>query len=185
MDNTDNQQQPSPFQKDFALAVQTLKKIVLTLAPKKLKIVTDWILKWASYLLKENLKKPFRQVKYNPGEIVLVDFGFRVGNEFGGRHYAIVLENNNNPKSGVVFLAPVTSYDQTKGESAYSGDVDLGIGAISFTPKGAAVKVSQIGAYSKLRIEKTCGRYIDNVKFNEIIERFCVNFEKKLLTKSQ
>ena len=32
----------------------------------------------------------------------MVDFGFNVGSEFGGRHYAVVLEKNNNPRSGVI-----------------------------------------------------------------------------------
>lgn len=42
----------------------------------------------------------------SPRNIVWVDFGFNIGNEFGGKHPAIILKNLNND---VLIVAPVST----------------------------------------------------------------------------
>ncbi|MGP1568806.1 MAG: hypothetical protein ACTTHM_08800 [Peptoanaerobacter stomatis] len=47
--------------------------------------------------------------KYNRGDIIKVHFGFRVGREFGGLHYAIVIGGYKNRKSDVLNVIPLKS----------------------------------------------------------------------------
>lgn len=47
--------------------------------------------------------------KYNRGDIIKVHFGFRVGREFGGLHYAIVIGGHKNRKSDVLTVIPLKS----------------------------------------------------------------------------
>ncbi len=172
-------QQTSQFRKDFALAVQTFKQAVSAKTDKVRKLITDWLIKWADYLRREGQKHPYHICRYSSGEIVLVDLGFRIGNELGGRHYAVVVEKNNNPHSGVIFLAPISSYDVSAGETPRINNIDLGIGAISSPQKGAEVVISQIGAYSKIRIVKSLHRKIEKNKYNEIVDALYKKIEKK------
>lgn len=158
------------YQKDFALSVRTLKDGLSEKTFKKRNIITSWIVKWASYLKREDSSAPYRQCGYLPGQIILVDFGFRVGNELGGRHYAVVIENNCNPKSGTILLAPVSSYDPKEGEYPRPYNVDLGIGVISNNDKGAEVLISQIGFYSKIRIENSKKKMLPPKLYNRIVD---------------
>lgn len=126
------------------------------------------------YLQKELEFTPKKLKSYKQREIILVDFGFNVGGEFGGRHYAVVLEKNNNPTSGVILVAPITSYEPTKGYHPIN--VDLGVGAINNYDKGVAVVVNQIRYVSKMRIEKPKTsledvQYMNRDKFNELVEK--------------
>ena len=110
----------------------------------------------------------------------MVDFGFNVGNEFGGRHYAVVLEKNNNPCSGVILVAPITSYAPENG--CNPACVDLGLGFINDYDKGAAVVINQIRYVSKMRIEKPKTsiegtQRMGRDKFDELVNRI----QKKIL----
>ncbi|HBK5318347.1 TPA: type II toxin-antitoxin system PemK/MazF family toxin, partial [Enterococcus faecium] len=46
---------------------------------------------------------------YKRGTIVYVDFGVNVGYELSGNHFAIVLNNKDNSKNGVVCVVPISS----------------------------------------------------------------------------
>lgn len=167
------------FQKDFILAVQTLKNGMTRKSPKVKKLLTDWLIKWATYLIKEDSEQPYRLYGYKQGQIVLVDFGFRIGNELGGRHYAVVLEKNSPLKSGTIFLAPISSYDPAKGEKAHSYNVDLGVGVVSQSEVGAEVLIYQVGQYSKMRIEEIKKSVVTLDKFNEIVSKIYGKIPKK------
>lgn len=160
----------------IVVALKSFREVIMGLPVKKIRILTDWIIKWAMLLKNESTFNPATLRKYRQGEIILVDFGFNVDGEFGGRHYAVVLEKNNNPKSSVVLVAPITSYDAAKNEKVHPTNVDLGCGAINNYDKGAAVVVNQIRNISKMRIEKPKtsaeGRnYIGKEKFKELLEK--------------
>lgn len=47
--------------------------------------------------------------KFAQGDIVKVDFGFNIGRELGGVHYAVVISNNDSPYSATIIVAPLTS----------------------------------------------------------------------------
>ncbi len=158
----------------LAVALRSLKSAILKLSPKKILILADWLVKWAVFLERESNFNPSRLKRYKQREIVLVDFGFNVDGEFGGRHYAVVLEKNNNPASSVILVAPITSYDPAKG--SHPSSIDLGVGAINDYAKGASIVVNQIRAISKMRIEKPLTSneprlYMDCQKFQELCEK--------------
>lgn len=163
-------------EKDFALAIKTLKESMMSRPLKKFMILKDWLLKWSIYLIKESDFSPKELKSYKQGEVILVDFGFNIGAELGGRHYAVVLEKNNNPNASVILVAPISSYDPQKGQHAHPASVDLGIGAIHHYTKGSQVVLNQVRYISKMRIERpktTLEKrdYIDHLKLQEVLSK--------------
>ena len=160
----------------LTVAIKALREEILRLPSKKINILSDWLVKWSTLLKKESESKPYSFKKYKQREIILVDFGFNIDGEFGGRHYAVVLEKENNPSSQVVLVAPITSYDPAKGEKPHPSNVDLGVGAIHDYEKGAAVVLNQIRAISKMRIESPTSSFVKRIyletgKFDEVCEK--------------
>lgn len=156
------------------MAIVTLmafKEAVLTKDMKTARNLLLWMSKWTSYLPKED---SFRSVvQYKQREILLVDFGFNVGKEFGGRHYAVALEKSN-PSSGVILVAPISSYNP--GTRIHPTNIDMGIGAINPNDKskGNFIVMNQIRYISKMRIEKVSWqsrKYVSKNVYNEIVKR--------------
>lgn len=87
-------------------------------------------LKWIERLIthaineKETKSKSARYWTYPRGSIIKVDFGFNVGYEIGGVHYAVVLNNNDSIYSGTLNVVPLSSKKEKKKLSMY--EVDLG-----------------------------------------------------------
>lgn len=158
------------------VALKAFKAAILSKPSKPARLLSDWITKWSSYIQQEYAFRPDKLKAYKQREIILVDFGFNVDGEFGGRHYAVVLEKNNNPRSSVILVAPITSYDPSKGETPHPAGIDLGIGAIHGYPKGAYVVINQIRYISKMRIESPKSTavhpiYMNFDKFQSLSER--------------
>lgn len=158
--------------KSLALAVSTLKSSLLNKALKTSNLAIEWLVKWAGYLQIEDSRTPFKIAYYHQGEILLVDFGFRIGSEFGGRHYAIVMEKHNNPKSPVIILTPISSVKP----NAKIPHGNVGLGQLVNNVYSMAV-VNQTGTFSKIRIDKrskTFGR-ISNEQIKEIKAKLMKN----------
>lgn len=71
--------------------------------------LSKWIKKFSKY---HNVEKMYHEnslSKYKRGEIVQLDFGYNIGNEFGGLHFAIILNKKDNNKNGVLTVVPLTS----------------------------------------------------------------------------
>lgn len=141
--------------KDYITASNVLKESFLQRSIKEFYILQKWLIDWAKYLLKEKLFRPDGMPHFKQGDLVRVDFGWRIGQELGGIHYAVVVEGNNNPKSTMIILTPISSYDL--GYKIHPTNVDLGncIG-----DKYSFAVLNQTGSYSKMRIldNKTYGR---------------------------
>ncbi|MBK0348958.1 type II toxin-antitoxin system PemK/MazF family toxin [Aerococcaceae bacterium zg-ZJ1578] len=84
-----------------------------------------WFLSLIKYALEEkNYKnKKIKYWSYTRGNIVKVNFGFNVGYEIGGVHYAIVMNNNDSIYSGTLNVIPLTSKKDSK--NIYPHDIDL------------------------------------------------------------
>ena len=91
---------------------------------KKANLISHWIKEYVSYLKFEGTFDPKRNISYKRGDIVKINFGFNVGSEYGGLHYAVVLDNNNAQSSPVITVIPLTS--QKQGKRIHPNDVDLG-----------------------------------------------------------
>ena len=90
---------------------------------KKADLIAYWIETYSKYLLTEERFDYTVIPKYKRGDIVSVNFGFNVGSEHGGLHYAIVLDNDNKQSSPVITVVPLSSGDE---KSTYERDVFLG-----------------------------------------------------------
>lgn len=71
----------------------------------------NYILKNNNYIFnnmnisKSNILLLAKKILFKRGNVVWIDFGFNIGNEFGGMHPAIILKNFNNE----LFVLPVSS----------------------------------------------------------------------------
>lgn len=90
---------------------------------KKADLLAYWIETFSSYVLCEETFDYSRIPKYKRGDVISVNFGFNVGSEHGGRHYAIVLDNDNKQSSRVITVVPLSSGTTDK---TYERDVFLG-----------------------------------------------------------
>ncbi|MGN0733719.1 MAG: type II toxin-antitoxin system PemK/MazF family toxin [Emergencia sp.] len=76
---------------------------------KKANLISYWLKTYAEYLAFEEKFDPKRNIAYKRGNVVKVNFGFNIGSEYGGLHYAVVLDNKNDHSSPVVTVVPLTS----------------------------------------------------------------------------
>lgn len=140
-----------PISESALLAtLRKLKESIMTLGYKQQFILDKWLNQWSQYLREEKVFNPQKLRYYKRGEIVLVDFGYNVGCELGGIHYAIVIENNNNNASGQVVVIPISSLETNADKNMiHKSEVYLGkaIGDVE-----SYAKPLQIRAISKQRI---------------------------------
>lgn len=142
---------------DLDSALMKLKNAILYRDTKTQKIIIDWLNKWSSYIIKETTFKSECLPYFKRGDIVYIEFGFNIGVEYGGIHYAVVIEGNNNKKSGSIVVVPLTSYNPSDTSKKISKhDIFLGYNVIPWTNSEYATvaKPNQIRAISKLRIVK-------------------------------
>lgn len=153
--------------RDFIAAMNVLKESFFKRTFKEFYILQTWLITWAKYLLKETTFNPIQLPHYKQGDIIRVDFGWRIGSELGGIHYAIVLEKNNHPKNPMIFIVPISSYKL--GWRVHFNDVDLGqcIG-----DKCSYAVLSQMGSYSKMRIlEERVYRQLPKDQLSQILNK--------------
>lgn len=91
---------------------------------KKANLISYWLKDYVQYIHYEETFEPAKNISYKRGNIVKVNFGFNVGSEYGGLHYAIVLDNHNSHNSPVVTVIPLTSIKDNK--PVHSNSVELG-----------------------------------------------------------
>lgn len=148
-------------------ALHNLKNAITTKSPKVQGILTDWLNKWSKYIIKENKFKPAYLPYYKRGDIVYVDFGFNVGAEYGGIHYAVIMEINNNKNNGNVLVVPLTSLDKNKNiDDIPKTDVYIGNNVIEWTSSATIAKPNQIRAISKMRIVKPVKKQDKKARLN-------------------
>ena len=134
---------------------KTLKDVaqnILSLEYKQQHILNEWLQVWSKYLSFESKFDSRRLVYYKRGDVVLAHFGYNVGNELGGVHYAVVVERDNNRLSGIVMVVPISSLEAGKTESdLHKSEVFLG--QLIDGVEGFAMPL-QMRPISKLRIIK-------------------------------
>lgn len=91
---------------------------------KKCSLLAYWLENYTNYIKNEKTFKPTKMKSYKRGDIIKLDLGFNVGSEYGGLHYAIVINNNNPRNSSVLTVIPLTSVKKNK--EIHENDVDLG-----------------------------------------------------------
>lgn len=91
---------------------------------KKVDLMSYWVETYSDYIRKERDFEPKNLKSYKRGDIVKVNFGFNIGSEYGGLHYAVVINNNNARNSPVVTVIPLTSCSDEN--SVHKDDVFIG-----------------------------------------------------------
>lgn len=90
---------------------------------KKADLIAYWIKEYSNYLMKEERFDYSKVLRFKRGDVIRVNFGFNVGSEQGGLHYAVVLDNDNKKSSPVITVLPLSSGSE---EAVYDRDVFLG-----------------------------------------------------------
>ncbi len=138
----------------FDAIFQELKAAISELPAKKQGLIADWLLTWTKYLRYERTFIPDMLRRYKRGDIVHLNLGFNIGNEQGGAHYAVVVDVNNNRKSGCVVVVPISSLEAGKGrENVHGSEVYIGK-IIPNSDIESYAQPLQIRCISKLRIIK-------------------------------
>lgn len=75
--------------------------------------IAQWIENWVKYLKIEQVFNPRSIKALKRGSIVYADFGFNVGREYGGLHYAIVLNKKDARSNHLLHVLPLTSVKET------------------------------------------------------------------------
>lgn len=104
-----------------------LQSIIENMGEKRGKIFIEWMKNSNNYLKWEETFDPSYMRAYKRGEVVLAHFGFNVGAEYGGMHYAVVIRDSSkkNPNLNVV---PLSSLEDGETESDIHRDrVFLGV----------------------------------------------------------
>lgn len=90
---------------------------------KKANLLSYWIENFSDYIKNEERFNPKKLISYKRGDVIKANFGFNVGSELGGLHYAVVLDNDNPQSSPVVTVVPLSS-----GTAAQTHPKDVFIG---------------------------------------------------------
>ena len=91
---------------------------------KRASLLSYWIKNYIQLLRHE---RPQSYRRFQRGDVVKVDFGFRIGSEHGGLHYAVILNSNDSRRAPVVTVVPLTSLkSEAQRNSLHFGEIDLG-----------------------------------------------------------
>lgn len=91
---------------------------------KKCMLLSYWLNDYINYINNEMTFEPSRLKSYKRGDIIKVNFGFNVGSEHGGLHYAVVLDKANAHNSPIITVIPLISYSKNK--NIHSSSIFLG-----------------------------------------------------------
>lgn len=91
---------------------------------KKANLISYWLKDYVQLINFEEKFEPTKNIAYKRGNIVKLNFGFNVGSEYGGLHYAIVVDNRNSHNSPVLTVIPLTSVKNNK--AVHNNSVFLG-----------------------------------------------------------
>lgn len=91
---------------------------------KKAMLISYWLKDYCKYIEYEDTFEPQRLKRYERGDIIKVNFGFNVGSEYGGLHYAVVIDNKNAINSPTITVIPLKSFKDN--DKMHNNDVYLG-----------------------------------------------------------
>lgn len=76
---------------------------------KRAQILSYWVKSYTGMIRREAEFNPASLPRLTRRQIVNVDFGFRVGSELGGLHYAVVMDKKNSVNGDTVTVVPLGS----------------------------------------------------------------------------
>lgn len=156
----------------LAKYLKELKDLVHEMHEKRQEIFINWLNRHNKYLRDEVTFTPTRQNTFKRGDVIYIDFGFNVGKEYGGLHWAVVVQNDNKSAHTLV-VVPLSSVKE--GRTIHPNDADLGI-IDGLNNKRAMGLLAQITTVSKMRIQigrryRLTSEQLDEID-KKIIKRF-------------
>lgn len=94
---------------------------------KRAMLLAYWVKTYVKYIRDEDGFAPQSVLRLKRGSIVRVEFGYRVGKELGGRHYAAVLDIDNSIHRNTVTVVPLGSIKESSAQDKYSVVLEDGI----------------------------------------------------------
>lgn len=130
-----------------------MQKTIENMDEKRGKIFIEWLETHTTYLQWEETFNPAFLRAYKRGEIVFAHFGFNVGSEYGGMHYAVVIRNSSKTNP-IVNVVPLTSLEENESEELIHKD-NVFLGEIKGLNNKKAVAIpNQLRPISKIRVFK-------------------------------
>jgi len=187
-----DQQTKKKITYDLEDTIEKFKNSITTnLSYKKQQNMLEWLNTFSHYLTNEKSFDPVEDtLKYEAGVILSIDLGFNAKSEHGGRHYAVVIEDNNK-KSNTIMVVPLGS--EKPNVKVNWNDVDLGViqeinDLTGESGVKSIAKISHIRSISKMRIVQpvTADReliYLDPLLLKQIYNKISQRFTKKGLNR--
>lgn len=132
--------------------------------PKPQRIYIQWLPRHNTFLKTEKTYDYSKHPVYKRGMVINVDFGFNVGAEYGGYHWAVVVQNDAKSAQTVVVvpLSSVKPGQTTHPKDAFLGTID------QLNANNAEALVGQINTISKMRIKTGQIHQLTNKQMDEI-----------------
>ncbi|UAL49732.1 type II toxin-antitoxin system PemK/MazF family toxin (plasmid) [Sutcliffiella horikoshii] len=133
--------------------LRNLQNVIENMEEKRGEIFLEWLKTQNKYLVWEQNFNPLRLKKYKRGEVVLAHFGFNVGAEYGGMHYAVVVKKDKKSNS-VLNVVPLSSLKEGQTQDdLHQDEVYLG-NLQGLNEKEAFAILNQMRPVSKIRVYK-------------------------------
>lgn len=94
---------------------------------KRAMLIAYWLKTYVKYLRREDDFSSVSVFRLKRGAVICVEFGYRIGRELGGRHYAVVLDTNNSIHRNTVTVVPLGSEKESSKDDAYNAILEDGI----------------------------------------------------------
>lgn len=148
--------------------------------PKKAEKLCYWLNQWgADYLKNEQNFDYMSLMRYKRGSIVRANFGFKIGSEQGGLHYAVVLDNRNNKSNRVLMVVPIESLPDNKKPEDINEDFEVFLGYGIFKEEIAYVQKQITQLVEKINDLKENGRdYSKESKKLKSLEKELISLQK-------
>lgn len=110
-----NYKDPENIQKFMEYQLAVLKKYACYIKDKMktdykhAALLVYWLDEYLTYLKAEKTFNPSMNITYRRGQIVFINFGYRIGTELGGNHYAVVIDTKNSRYSNTITVVPLKS----------------------------------------------------------------------------
>lgn len=165
-------------------ALGDLQSIIEEMDEKRGEIFTDWLTTQNRYLAWEPTFDPLRLRNYKRGEIVFAHFGFNVGAEYGGLHYAVIMDKKQSKSNPLVNVVPLSSLKEGKTKDELHID-EVYLGGTPINDKQAFAIPNQFRPVSKLRVfkprlVKERAWKLSNEQMDAIDEKIRLLFTKQL-----
>lgn len=155
---------------DLKLFIDNLQ----TVDYKRAAILTYWLNDYINYLKNEKKFKPEYLPVFKRGCIVEINLGYRIGTEYGGVHYGIVLNKKDKVNNPNLTILPLSSKKENK--KIHYSEFDLGDEFYNVFLN----KVNTLDAISKQRLQNLSIEQKDIIKNIKNIDKTAIKLLSNL-----